>query len=47
VLERYQENTQNNPEILSALVSFFRKAGDAAQADRYEQRLLLLQGPDK
>jgi Tfp pilus assembly protein PilF len=40
VLERYQEHTPNNREILSALVSFLRKAGDAAQADRYEQQLL-------
>ena len=47
VLEHYHENARNNPEILSALVSFTRKAGDTAQADRYEQQLMLLQGSDK
>jgi tetratricopeptide (TPR) repeat protein len=44
VLARYNEHARNNQEILSALVSFLRKTGDAAQADRYEQQLMLLQG---
>jgi Tfp pilus assembly protein PilF len=44
VLERYLEHARNNQEILSALVSFSRKAGDTAQADRYEQQLMQLQG---
>jgi Flp pilus assembly protein TadD len=44
VLERYQEQARNNQEILSALVSFMRKAGNIAQADRYEQQLMQLQG---
>ena len=45
ILERYHENAQNNMEILSALASYTRKAGDDAKADRYEQQLRKLQGP--
>lgn len=44
VLARYKEHERDNQEILSALVSFLRKTGDDAQADRYEQQLMQLQG---
>jgi predicted CXXCH cytochrome family protein len=47
VLERYHENAANNAEILSALASFTRKAGDSAQAEQYEQQLGRLQGARK
>ncbi len=44
VLERYHERAQSNIEILSALASYTRKAGDTAKADRYDQQLTALRG---
>jgi len=43
VLAHYYENAQNNMEILSALASYTRKAGDTAKADQYDQQLTVLQ----
>jgi len=42
MLEAYQARVENNVEILSALASYTRKAGESTKADHYEQQLTAL-----